>query len=212
MPSAQPVESIGLAREGRRERKRRELRERVVDVARRLFLEQGFDATTVEQIAEAADIAPATFFNHFQSKNALLALLAGEVVGRISGLADQHLSGDGPIREQFFGLADDAAQQIAETRDVARYVILALLRSNPNPDDATPYLGRIHEPLAAMVERGQASGEIRSDEDAAFLAEMVLGALNATITNWLSDPDYPIAERLSRAARFSWDSIRADRS
>ena len=35
-------------------------------------MSQGFEATTVEQIAAAADIAPATFFNHFQSKNALL--------------------------------------------------------------------------------------------------------------------------------------------
>ena len=58
--------------EGRRERKKRELRSRIYQTARTLFLSQGFEATTVEQIAAAADIAPATFFNHFQSKNALL--------------------------------------------------------------------------------------------------------------------------------------------
>ena len=36
--------------------------------------------------------------------------------------------------------------------------------------------------------------------DAVFLAEMVLGMLNATITQWLSDPEYPIADQLPRAA------------
>ena len=55
---------------------------------------------------------------------------------------------------------------------------------------------------------GQARGEIRTDEDARFLAEMVVGALNAAVTHWLSDPDYPIAERLPRAAQFVWEAIR----
>lgn len=194
--------------EGRRDRKRRELRERVYEVARELFQSRGFESTTVEQIAEAADIAPATFFNHFQSKRAVLAMMTSEVVAYVGALADAHLSGDGPIGDQLVGLAKDAGAQIAENRGVARDVVLDFVRTNARPDDTTPYLGRIHEPIAAMIERGQAGGEIRTDEDARFLAEMVVGALNAAITHWLSDPDYPIAERLPRAAQFVWEAIR----
>ena len=196
--------------EGRRDRKRRELRERVYEVARELFQSRGFESTTVEQIAEAADIAPATFFNHFQSKRAVLAMMTSEVVSYVGALADAHLSGDGPIGDQLVGLATDAGAQIAENRGVARDVVLDFVRTNARPEDTTPYLGRIHEPVAAMIERGQARGEIRSDEDARFLAEMVVGALNAAITHWLSDPDYPIAERLPRAAQFVWEAIRED--
>ncbi len=55
-----------------------------------LFRTQGFARTTVSQIAEAADIVPATFFNHFQSKNALLGQMTIEVLGIIEiMLADE---------------------------------------------------------------------------------------------------------------------------
>ena len=159
-------------------------------------------------VCSSADIAPATFFNPFQSKRAVLGMMTSEVVAYVGALADEHLSGDGPIGAQLVGLAADAGKQIAENRGVARDVVLDFVRTNARPDDTTPYLGRIHEPVVAMIERGQASGEIRSDEDSEFLAEMVVGALNATITHWLSDPDYPIAERLPRAAQFVWEAIR----
>ena len=74
--------------EGRRERRKRELRARIYATARRLFQEQGVDATTVEQIAAATDIAPATFFNHFQSKQALLGEMTSEVVDTFSTLSN----------------------------------------------------------------------------------------------------------------------------
>ena len=48
---------------GRRERRKLEVRTRIYSVARELFAAQGFDATTVDEIAREADVVPATFFN-----------------------------------------------------------------------------------------------------------------------------------------------------
>ncbi|MER5474523.1 TetR family transcriptional regulator [Streptomyces sp. NPDC002935] len=53
---------------GLRERKKRQTRDRVRREAYRLFAEHGYEATTVDQIAEAAEISPSTFFRYFPSK------------------------------------------------------------------------------------------------------------------------------------------------
>ena len=58
--------------ESRRERKKRQTRARLAETAIRLFGEQGYDATTVAQIAAKADVATKTFFNHFPSKEDVL--------------------------------------------------------------------------------------------------------------------------------------------
>ena len=52
----------------RRTRKRLATRQRISDTASRLFVERGFDQVTVDEIAEAADVARMTVFNHFSRK------------------------------------------------------------------------------------------------------------------------------------------------
>ncbi|WP_436776095.1 TetR family transcriptional regulator [Yinghuangia sp. YIM S09857] len=61
--SARPEPPLGL-----RERKKRRTREAIRREAYRLFREQGYDATTIDQIADAAEVSASTFFRYFPTK------------------------------------------------------------------------------------------------------------------------------------------------
>lgn len=56
---------------GRRERKKAVTRASIVEAARELFLERGFDAVSVREIADKADVSPTTVFAHFPQKESL---------------------------------------------------------------------------------------------------------------------------------------------
>lgn len=56
---------------GRRERKKQQTRWAISNVATNLFMERGFDAVTVAEVAAAADVAVQTVFNHFPTKEDL---------------------------------------------------------------------------------------------------------------------------------------------
>ncbi|MFJ4790436.1 TetR/AcrR family transcriptional regulator [Streptomyces sp. NPDC088794] len=70
--------------EGLRERKKRETRQRISDMATGLFLERGFMEVTIAEIAEAADVSVNTVYNYFPAKEDLFLDRSVEVVERTS--------------------------------------------------------------------------------------------------------------------------------
>lgn len=80
---------------GRRERKKAATRAAIADAALRLFLQRGYDSVSVKDVADAADVAVTTLFQHFPSKEALVfdqdsdreAALVAAVTGRPAGLS-----------------------------------------------------------------------------------------------------------------------------
>jgi AcrR family transcriptional regulator len=68
MEAGQPTE----VRPGLRERKKQKTRETIVDVALELFCKQGYEQTTIAEIADAAEVSPRTIFAYFPSKEDIL--------------------------------------------------------------------------------------------------------------------------------------------
>jgi len=66
------MDTMIARKEGLRERKRRETRQRLAEVGLRFFVENGYEATTLEAVAIEAGISPRTFFYYFKTKDELL--------------------------------------------------------------------------------------------------------------------------------------------
>jgi AcrR family transcriptional regulator len=195
---------------GRRERRKLEVRGRIYAAATELFSKKGFEETTVDEIAELADVAPATFFNHFHTKQALLDLMTGEVVEHLHAITVESLTGDGSAVQKLRSFIARAAEDISASRDVARETLLELVRSDATPGEPHPYLDRLFEPFVDLIAEGQRQGEIRTDREAAFLTQMAVGMMNSAITNWLANPDYPVEEGLVEATEFAIETLRRD--
>src|SRR5256885_15616544 len=81
--------------EGLRERKKRMMRQQLSDAATRMFLERGFDAVRVAEIAQACGVSEKTVFNYFPVKEALIMdRLEVTLAALRAGLADPAL---GPV-------------------------------------------------------------------------------------------------------------------
>jgi len=208
-PSQRPASGQDDAhrKPGRRERRSQELRDRIYQAAQALFLEHGFAATTVNQIAEAADVAQATFFNHFQSKAAILGAMTEEVFARLESLMAEVLSQPGTPQERIRSFARRVADETLAVRGLAKDVLLELHQIGMQSGDVAPHLAGMREPFARMLREGQREQTVRDDLDAEFLAEFVIGALNTTVANWLIQTDYPLAVRLDQAVSLLVESI-----
>ncbi|RJQ82168.1 TetR/AcrR family transcriptional regulator [Amycolatopsis panacis] len=102
---------------GLRERKKRETVERITGAALALFVERGFDAVTIAEVAEAADVAVNTVYHHFRVKEDLVLPPDEASAGRLAGIVRQrapgvsaagavlaHLRGEIRRRERTIGL------------------------------------------------------------------------------------------------------------
>lgn len=82
---------------GRRERKKAATRQAIADAALRLFLERGYDAVGIREIAEAADMSTTTLFKHFPSKEALVFDLDEDREAALVGAVRDRPAGQGVV-------------------------------------------------------------------------------------------------------------------
>ncbi|WP_433509392.1 TetR/AcrR family transcriptional regulator [Nonomuraea sp. CA-143628] len=154
--------------EGLRERKKRETRQRIADMAMGLFMVHGFDNVTVAQVAKAADVSVNTVFNYFGTKEDLFADRQSEVVDLSSKVVRERRPGESVVAafrrdfldaldtgdwrygmsegsEVFGRLVSESAALVARMREVEHLAAVNLSatiaeETGAGPDDLTPQL------------------------------------------------------------------------
>jgi AcrR family transcriptional regulator len=123
------VEHRGEAALGLRERKKRRTRATLIDAAVGLCDRQGFDGTTVDQIAAVAEVSPRTFSRYFATKDAIALALIDEVVeNAATELSRQplELSHMEALRRAYVAMARNT--QLASTGALSAERLLQILR------------------------------------------------------------------------------------
>jgi AcrR family transcriptional regulator len=159
----------------RRERKKQETRQALLQAAWVLFHDKGFDDTTIEEITERADVAKGTFFNYFASKDALL----GEwTVWRFSQLREALDVSRGAPASPMARIQLLLRHLHGQMLDDWRLFQQAFATRLGKPPPAHHHAG--HHPrhrltglLTDLVKEAQECGEIRADVDAEVVGDLM---------------------------------------
>src|SRR3982751_5058658 len=87
-------------------------RKRILQTARRLFADNGYDATTTRDIAHAAKIASGTLFNYFPTKEGIVASLANDAIESALTETDQPQGEPDTLEEALFALIAAALRKL----------------------------------------------------------------------------------------------------
>ena len=165
----------------RRERKKRETRGRILSVAREMLESQGFEATTLDQIAEGADVSNATFYNYFPNKDALLRHIAEievEDIGQVIAQDSERISSPlDMIRHAMELFYSDASPVLR----VIRHVLLDRVQHHKTVPEPIAELNN-HESIIEMIRQAQDQNELPSDLDPLEISESIAQAyLSASV-------------------------------
>jgi len=202
-----PPEPSGAENLPRRERRRLEVRRRILEAADQLFYTQGFDATSVIELAERADVAKKTLFNHFPTKQHVLQALAMRVFENL--LVDVETArkakvGTGERLAAFFGRVD---RLVAGTGPAARDMAFALVRVTQETGMQPAEVARFRGALVEMIRDGVTRGEVTRRHDPETLAESISAIYFGLILNWALNESFPIARKTREAAAFLADAL-----
>ncbi len=194
--------------EGRRARRRRELHQSILATAAELFARDGYDATTVEKIAAAADVASATFFNHFRSKEDVLREIGQDVFARFRRLVDEQLAREVSTVERLRGFAARSSGLVRRAPEMTRRVLTAVLRT-ARPGEAGAELAAMQSDFTRLLERGREARDIPDDLDLDLHAEILVSVVMGAMTHWINDPGYPLETRMRETLSVLGDRLLA---
>ncbi len=183
---------------GRRQDNKKRNRRALLEASLDLFREVGFDQTRVQDIVDRVGVSPATFFNYFPAKDAVLAEVSLEATRSYIELLDAQLE----QRER------TAAARLLEVATLVSIVmsedpaVSTLLATRTGfltgaSDDLADADRQGQHRLAELFAQGQDAAEFHRSHDPLQLAELFSTALAQTSLNYLTEWFGPVSEPLS---------------
>ncbi|MBT8494822.1 MAG: TetR/AcrR family transcriptional regulator; helix-turn-helix transcriptional regulator, partial [Deltaproteobacteria bacterium] len=156
----------------RRRREREQRRAQILDAAQAVFTERGLAASTMEQVAAAAEVSKGTLYLYFRSKDELFMALASEVA-EATHAAIEDVAADGKLAglECLRGMARAAARVALEHPNTVRNMVIWMASGDAcdiESDGFKHYRERVDKVHALMLQAlrdGQEDGSIRRDLD-----------------------------------------------
>lgn len=185
-----------------RERKKQKTREAIQREATRLFQKQGYEETTIEQIAAAVEISPSTFFNYFRTKEDVVLYDAYDPM--VLTLFQARPSEE-PLSESVRAVLD----QLTGTLERDREIILARSRLLLETPDLRAKLWSEVERAQVFfgVMLAQRTGRNADDFEFRVVAIALVAGMMEAATEWVKqDGGVPMGELMKRAL----DAIGAD--
>ena len=190
----------------RRERRKQEVRARIIEAAIALFDQHGFDDAKVSDICDRADVVTKTFFNHFATKQHLLREIADRQLAILFADIDAARAGEGSTRERLLRFFERIADNIDAAGPMRRDLVTEIIRA-AHGDAGSEQSRRLHAAFAAVVRDGRRAGDVLDTHPLEAQAELVLGSFYALMLSWSHDVGYPLRRRALAAARLLGDAL-----
>lgn len=191
----------------RRERRKFEVRTRILEASVSLFEQKGIEGTTVVEICELADVAHKTFFNHFQSKHELLREIARDGVQNVLGQIEESLEAGASSAKRIEHFFEGVAEHAKESGPMQRELLSEIVHIGHESGDEPEQARQLHDAFATLVREGRATGDLTQRHSAETLTEMLMGGYYVLMFNWANLDDYPLHERALEMARLLIDSM-----
>ena len=170
------------ARDGLRERKRERTRAAIEHAALELFEAQGYEATTVEQIAARAEVGPATFFRYFPSKAEVVVGNGNQRLPSMSQAILARPADENPLVAIRHAVLDEWVAAVDPQLTARRSTIVA---SSDALSGLSYHRGRMWLDVfaAALAER---RGVATDDPRCVLIARIALEALATAVEDWIA--------------------------
>ena len=213
MTGVTDLEAASTTPAGRRRRGRPGYdRDTVLRRAIELFNRQGYDATSITDLAADLGVTKSAIYHHFASKEALLAAALDEALEGLSSAVEAAADATrgGPAYDRLEATVEAAVSLLAS--HLPAVTLLLRVRGNsPVEQAALARRRRIDARLATVVKTAAEEGDLRSDVDPDLISRLVFGTVNSLVDWYRPDGPTPPDALATAVSRVLFEGLRASR-